>query len=56
VAPSVIFSPKATADLTNLYDYIAEQSGPVRAMGYIGRIDERALRGGRQKRRQRRPK
>lgn len=35
----VIFSPEATDDLINLYDYIAERSGALRAIGYITRIE-----------------
>ena len=39
----VIFSPEARADLFALYDYIAEQSTPIRAMGYIERIESYCL-------------
>jgi toxin ParE1/3/4 len=39
VAPRVVFSPEAATDLVQLYDYIAERSGPVRAIGYIDRIE-----------------
>ena len=35
----VIFSPEALADLEALYDYIATDSGPIRAIGYIERIE-----------------
>jgi plasmid stabilization system protein ParE len=35
----VVFSPEAAADLINIYDYIAKQSGPARAIGYIDRIE-----------------
>jgi len=35
----VIFSPEAAADLSNLYDYIAKESGPTRAMNYLTRIE-----------------
>jgi len=35
----VVFSPEAAADLTSLYDYIAERSGAARAIGYINRIE-----------------
>jgi toxin ParE1/3/4 len=35
----VIFSPEAAADLANLYEYIAKQSGLTRAINYIGRIE-----------------
>jgi toxin ParE1/3/4 len=40
----VVFSPEAQADLLGLYDYIADQSGPARALGYIGRIEAYCLR------------
>jgi toxin ParE1/3/4 len=40
----VFFSPEAQADLNGLYDYIADQSGAARAIGYISRI-ERYCRG-----------
>jgi len=35
----VVFSPEAADDLINLYDYIAERSGPMLALGYIDRIE-----------------
>jgi toxin ParE1/3/4 len=35
----VVFSPEAQADLLRLYDYIADRSGPARAIGYIERIE-----------------
>lgn len=35
----VFFSPEAAADLFSLYAYIAKQSGAVRAIGYIQRIE-----------------
>jgi toxin ParE1/3/4 len=35
----VVFSPEAAADLINLYEYVAARSGPLRAMGYIDRIE-----------------
>jgi hypothetical protein len=35
----VIFSPEAAADLFNLYEYIARQSGLARALNYINRIE-----------------
>jgi toxin ParE1/3/4 len=35
----VVFSPEALDDLIRLYDYIAEASGPARAIGYIARIE-----------------
>jgi len=35
----VVFSPSAGADLRELYLYIAERSGDVRAMAYIDRIE-----------------
>lgn len=39
----VVFSPEAEADLIGLYDYIAEDSNPARAIGYIGRIEKYCL-------------
>jgi len=39
VAHRVIFSPEAAADLFELYDYIAKQSGSSRAFRYLGRIE-----------------
>ena len=39
----VVFSPEAQADLFELYDYIADQSGPTRAIGYIKRIEKTCL-------------
>jgi toxin ParE1/3/4 len=36
----VVFSPEALGDLISLYDYIAADSGPVRAISYIGRIED----------------
>lgn len=35
----VVFSPEALGDLLSLYDYIAADSGPARAIAYIGRIE-----------------
>ena len=35
----VILSPEAVGDLEALYDHIATDSGPARAIGYIGRIE-----------------
>jgi plasmid stabilization system protein ParE len=35
----VVFSPEAAADLFKIYDYIANQSGPARAICYINRIE-----------------
>jgi len=43
VRRKVVFSPEARADLFALYDYIAEQSSPMRAMGYIERIESYCL-------------
>jgi toxin ParE1/3/4 len=43
VAREVIFSPEAEADLFELYDYIADRSGPMRAIGYVGRIEKYCL-------------
>ena len=39
MAYRVVFSPEARDDLTNLYLYIAERSGDVRAMGFVDRIE-----------------
>jgi toxin ParE1/3/4 len=39
VAVKVVFSPEAATDLIKLYDYIAARSGPLRAIGYIDRIE-----------------
>jgi toxin ParE1/3/4 len=39
VAYEVVFSPEAKADLIELFDYIAEQSGAGIAIGYIDRIE-----------------
>jgi toxin ParE1/3/4 len=36
----VVFSPEAAADLIGLYEFIAENSGSVRALTYIGRIEK----------------
>ena len=36
----VFFTPEARADLTELYEYIAERSGEDRAFGYVERIEE----------------
>jgi plasmid stabilization system protein ParE len=36
----VIFSPEAAVDLSDLYEYIAKQSGLTRAINYIGRIEQ----------------
>jgi toxin ParE1/3/4 len=35
----VVFSPEASGDLIGLYDYIAADSGPARAIGYLDRIE-----------------
>jgi toxin ParE1/3/4 len=35
----VILSPEALGDLEALYDHIATDSGPLRAIGYIERIE-----------------
>ena len=35
---SLVIHPDAAAELDQLYDYIAEQSGPARAWSYIGAI------------------
>jgi toxin ParE1/3/4 len=39
VAHRVIFSPEAAADLSEIYDYIAKQSGTAIAFGYLRRIE-----------------
>jgi len=39
VAHRVIFSPEAAADLSELYDYIAKQSGAAVAFNYLRRIE-----------------
>jgi len=39
VGHKIVLSPEAADDLINLYEYIAERSGPVRAIGYIDRIE-----------------
>jgi plasmid stabilization system protein ParE len=36
------FYPEAAADLLGLYKFIAESSGPARALSYIGRIENTA--------------
>lgn len=39
MARSVVFSPEARDDLFALYDHIAAEAGPARALAYIGRIE-----------------
>lgn len=39
----VEFNPEARADLLDLYNYIAEQSGEDRALAYISRIEEACM-------------
>lgn len=39
MAHRIVFAPEAQADLLDLYDYIAEQGSPERAMAYIARIE-----------------
>ena len=39
MAHKVSFRPEAEADLFALYNYIADNSGPVRAADYIARIE-----------------
>lgn len=39
----IVFAPEARDDLHELFDYIAEQDGPQRAMTYIGRIEKVCL-------------
>jgi toxin ParE1/3/4 len=36
----VVLAPAAAADLNGLYDYIAAQSSPGRALAYIGRLEK----------------
>jgi toxin ParE1/3/4 len=43
VARNVSFSPEAQADLSSLYDHIAEHSGAGRALAYIERIEQWCL-------------
>jgi toxin ParE1/3/4 len=40
----VVFRDDAVADMTALYDYIANSSGPEIAIGYIRRIEEACMR------------
>jgi toxin ParE1/3/4 len=35
----IVFLAEAESDLNNLFDYIADQSGAVRAQDYVGRIE-----------------
>jgi toxin ParE1/3/4 len=44
VAYKVVFRDDAVADLTALYDYIANHSSPQIAIGYIRRIEEACMR------------
>lgn len=39
----VIFGPLARTNLRNLYHYIADNAGPLRAMAYIQRIEAACL-------------
>lgn len=39
----VVFSPEAAADLFSIYDYISRQSGAIRALGYLERIERHCL-------------
>ena len=43
MARSVVFRPRAEADLIALYDYIADAAGPVIAGGFIDRIEAACL-------------
>ena len=43
MAREVSFSPEAKADLSSLYDYIAEHSGAFRALAYIERVEQWCL-------------
>jgi len=43
VKRKVLFAPEARDDLLSLYAYIAEQSGPSTAIGYINRIERYCL-------------
>jgi toxin ParE1/3/4 len=44
VRRKVIFAPEARDDLFSLYSYVANQSGPEIAIGYINRIEAYCLR------------
>jgi toxin ParE1/3/4 len=44
VAHKVVFRDDAVADLTALYDYIANNNSPEIAIGYIRRIQEACMR------------
>lgn len=39
MARRVVYSPEAQQDLSQLYNYIAEQAGPERARAYTARIE-----------------
>jgi toxin ParE1/3/4 len=39
----VVFTPEARADLLELYDYIAENGGPIRALRYVEQIEEECM-------------
>jgi toxin ParE1/3/4 len=43
VKRAVVFAPEAQADLTGLYDYIAERDGESRAEGYLRRIEKACM-------------
>ena len=43
MAHKVVFRAAAAADLTALYDYIASDSSPEIAIGYVRRIQEACL-------------
>jgi toxin ParE1/3/4 len=40
---TVVFAPEAQDDLLALYSYIAERSGPTRAIGFVSRIESYCL-------------
>ena len=39
VAREVLFSPEASQDLIELYEYVSENAGPARALAYVERIE-----------------
>lgn len=43
MAHEVIFAPEALADLTSLYDCIAEEASPERALAYVERLQSYCL-------------
>jgi toxin ParE1/3/4 len=43
VTHKVVFRDEANADLTALYDYIADESGPTVAIAYVRRIRDACM-------------